>query len=44
VRARVSEVAERADGVFLSPPTYFIAPEQLETYQRRIVESFAPGS
>jgi probable F420-dependent oxidoreductase len=44
VRARVAEVAERGDGVFLTPPTYFIAPEQLEEYQRRIVESFAPGA
>ena len=44
VRARVEEVAERADGVFLSPPTYFIPPEQLAAYQRRIVESFAPSA
>jgi len=42
VRARVAEAAERADGVFLTPPTYFIAPEQLEEYQRRIVAAFGP--
>jgi probable F420-dependent oxidoreductase len=43
VRARVEEVAERADGVFLTPPTYFLPPEQLLEYQRRIVEAFAPA-
>jgi alkanesulfonate monooxygenase SsuD/methylene tetrahydromethanopterin reductase-like flavin-dependent oxidoreductase (luciferase family) len=44
VRARVTEVAERGDGIFLTPPTYFIAPEEIEGYQRRIVEAFAPAS
>jgi probable F420-dependent oxidoreductase len=44
VRARVEEVAARADGVFLTPPTYFLAPEELASYQQRIVEGFAPGS
>ena len=29
VRARVEEVAERGDGVWLTPPTYFIPPEQI---------------
>jgi probable F420-dependent oxidoreductase len=43
VRARVGEVAERGDGVFLTPPTYFIDPAQLAGYQRRIVEAFAPA-
>jgi probable F420-dependent oxidoreductase len=43
VRARVEAVAERGDGVFLSPPTYFIAPEELAGYQQRIVEGFAPA-
>jgi probable F420-dependent oxidoreductase len=43
VRARVEQVAQRADGVFLTPPSYFIPPEELAAYQRRIVESFAPG-
>jgi probable F420-dependent oxidoreductase len=42
VRARVREVGERADGVFLTPPTYFIAPDELAEYQRRIVDAFAP--
>ena len=44
VRARVAEVAERGDGVFLTPPTYFIAPEEIAAYQRRIVEGFAPST
>jgi probable F420-dependent oxidoreductase len=43
VRARVEEVAERGDGVFLTPPTYFLAPEELTAYQQRIIEAFAPG-
>jgi probable F420-dependent oxidoreductase len=43
VRARVEETADRADGLFLSPPTYFIAPEQLAAYQHRIIEAFGPG-
>ena len=42
VRARVEEVAERADGVFLTPATYFIEPERIAAYQRRIVEAFGP--
>jgi probable F420-dependent oxidoreductase len=41
VRARVEQVAERADGLFLSPPTYFLSPEEIGEYQRRIVEEFA---
>ncbi len=40
VRARVSEAAERGDGVWLTPPTYFIPPEQISEYQRKIVEAF----
>jgi alkanesulfonate monooxygenase SsuD/methylene tetrahydromethanopterin reductase-like flavin-dependent oxidoreductase (luciferase family) len=40
VRARVREVAERGDGIFLTPPTYFIPPEEIAAYQRRIVEGF----
>jgi probable F420-dependent oxidoreductase len=42
VRARVEEVAERADGVFLTPATYFIEPERIAAYQARIVEAFSP--
>ena len=44
VRARVAEVAERGDGVFLTPPTYFIPPEEIAAYQARIVEAFGPGA
>jgi probable F420-dependent oxidoreductase len=40
VRARVEEMAERGDGLWLTPPTYFIPPEQLLDYQTRIVEAF----
>jgi probable F420-dependent oxidoreductase len=42
VRERVEAVAERADGLFLTPPSYFLAPDEIADYQRRIVESFAP--
>jgi probable F420-dependent oxidoreductase len=44
VRARVGEVAERGDGIFLTPPTYFIPPDELFGYQRRIVEAFGPAA
>jgi probable F420-dependent oxidoreductase len=44
VRARVEETAERANGLFLTAPTYFIAPQQLVEYQHRIIEAFAPGA
>jgi probable F420-dependent oxidoreductase len=44
VRARVVETAERGDGLFLTPPTYFIDPAEIAEYQRRIVEAFGPGS
>ena len=44
VRARVEDVAERADGIFLGPPTYFIPPEQLMEYQHRMIEAFGPGA
>jgi probable F420-dependent oxidoreductase len=43
VRARVAEVGERGDGVWLTPATYFIPPEQISEYQRRIVEAFGIG-
>jgi len=43
VRARVEEVAERGDGVFLTPPSYFIPPEELAAYQRRIIDAFGPS-
>ncbi len=44
VRARVEETAERADGLFLTPPTYFISPEELGEYQDRIVDAFGPAA
>jgi alkanesulfonate monooxygenase SsuD/methylene tetrahydromethanopterin reductase-like flavin-dependent oxidoreductase (luciferase family) len=43
VRARVEATAERADGLFLTPPTYFITAEELSEYQNRIVDAFGPG-
>jgi hypothetical protein len=39
-----ARVAERGDGVWFTPPTYFLAPEQIAAYQQRIVEAFAPGA
>jgi probable F420-dependent oxidoreductase len=42
VRARVEATAERADGLFLTPPTYFISPEELSEYQNRIIDAFGP--
>lgn len=44
VRRRVEATAERADGIFLTPPTYFISPEELSEYQRRLIEAFGPSS
>jgi probable F420-dependent oxidoreductase len=44
VRARIAEVAERGDGVFLTPPSYFIPPDEIAAYQRRILEGFAPAT
>lgn len=43
VRERVEAVAERGDGVWFTPPTYFLSPEEIGEYQRRIVEAFAPS-
>jgi probable F420-dependent oxidoreductase len=40
VRERVADVAERGDGVFLTPATYFIPPEQIGEYQQKIIEAF----
>ena len=42
VRARVEEAAKRGDGVWLTPPTYFIPPEQIGEYQTRLIETFGP--
>ena len=44
VRARVEATAERADGLFLTPPTYFISPEELSEYQNRIIDAFGPAA
>ncbi len=44
VRERVEATAERADGLFLTPPTYFIGAEELSEYQRRIIEAFGPAA
>jgi probable F420-dependent oxidoreductase len=44
VRARVEATAERADGLFLTPPTYFISPEELTELQERIVATFGPAA
>jgi alkanesulfonate monooxygenase SsuD/methylene tetrahydromethanopterin reductase-like flavin-dependent oxidoreductase (luciferase family) len=43
VRARVEATAERADGLFLTPPTYFISSEELSEFQNRIIDAFGPG-
>jgi probable F420-dependent oxidoreductase len=43
VRARVEAVAERGDGVWFTPPTYFLSAERIAAYQGRIVEAFAPS-
>ena len=43
VRERVEAVAERGNGIWFTPPTYFLAPEQISEYQRRIVDAFAPN-
>jgi probable F420-dependent oxidoreductase len=43
IRARVEQTSERGDGVFLTPPTYFIPPDELAAYQRRIIDAFAPA-
>jgi len=42
VRARVEATAERADGLFLTPPTYFISEAELSEYQNRIIDAFGP--
>ena len=45
VRAKVAEIAERGDAIALMPPTYFLEPERIAEYQRRILAAFgaAPG-
>ena len=36
-------LAERGDGVFLTPATYFIPPEQIGEYQTKLIEAFGPA-
>jgi len=43
VRERVEATAERADGIFLTPPTYFISAGELSEYQGRLIEAFGPA-
>jgi probable F420-dependent oxidoreductase len=43
VRERVTEAAERGDGVWLTPPTYFIPPAQIGEYQANIIDAFGPA-
>jgi probable F420-dependent oxidoreductase len=43
VRARVEEAASRGDGVWLTPATYFIPPEQIGEYQQKIIDEFGPA-
>jgi len=44
VRDRVEATAQRADGLFLTPPTYFISPAELSEFQERIIDAFGPGA
>jgi hypothetical protein len=44
VRRRVEETAERADGLFLTPPTYFISEAELSEFQSRIIDAFGPAA
>lgn len=44
VRERVEDVAKRGDALGLTPPTYFLAPDQIFAYQDRILEEFGSGS
>lgn len=44
VRARVEQAAERGDGVFLTPATYFLPPEQLVEYQDKIIDAFGTAA
>ena len=44
VRERVETVAARGDGLWLTPPTYFLPPEQLAEYQSRIIQEFGPAA
>ncbi len=38
------EVAGLGDSISLGPPTYFIQPEEIAEYQRRVLEAFGPAN
>jgi len=44
VREKVAGVAALGDSISLGPPTYFIPPEEIAEYQRRVLESFGPAN
>ena len=44
VREKVGRVAELGDSISLGPPTYFIQPEEIAEYQRRVLEAFGPAN
>ncbi len=44
VREKVGEVAALGDSISLGPPTYFIPPEEIAEYQRRVLEAFGPAN
>ena len=35
-------IAGLGDSISLGPPTYFIRPDEISEYQRRILEAFGP--
>jgi probable F420-dependent oxidoreductase len=43
VREKVAGVAALGDSISLGPPTYFIPPEEIAEYQRRVLEFFGPA-
>ncbi len=42
VRERVGQIAALGDSISLGPPTYFIPPEEIAEYQRRVLAAFGP--
>ncbi|HYH60740.1 MAG TPA: LLM class flavin-dependent oxidoreductase [Solirubrobacterales bacterium] len=44
VREKVGRVAGLGDSISLSPPTYFMQPEEIAEYQRRMLEAFGPAN
>ncbi len=43
VREKVGVIAALGDAISLGPPTYFIAKERIDEYQRRVIAAFAPS-